>query len=171
MTRLAVDRIRRTIGILILCASLVLLAGCATCWEFFQVHPMLIVGASVPNGNGTWVVLISVSNMPAGGLSGIAIGPGGLTFSGDVDLASVEIEGTNGFIVTSLDLLDPLPSGCLTVLNPYTGVEAGTILRITFNATGPSPTVTVDDLAVTLLSDLNTFITGWELGLKSYYIK
>ncbi len=168
--RQSVDRVKRILGILVLCASLGLLVGCSACWELFQVHPTLIIGASVPSGAETWVVLISVSNMPDGGLAGIAIGPGGLTFSGDVNLSSVEIEGVNGFVITSLDL-GPAPSGCLTVLNPYTGIEAGTILRLTFTATGQNPTVTVDDLLVTLLSDLHTFITGLKIASTSYYAK
>jgi len=146
------------------------LTACMGGWFNPQVVATLIIGAPVAKGGG-YEVLISVANMPDGGLAGIQFGTAGneaLTFT-DVNIASVVASGKNGFTVTAQQYTAP-DKGTLIAVNPATGVDGGTILTLTFQAT--NPTVTVDKTKVTLLSHQNTWITTWALEkTKAYYAK
>ena len=159
------------LALIVLGLVLPLLAGCSACWDLLQIRPTIVVSPPSQTSGGTWIVTVSVTNMPNGGLAGIAIGPNGLTFSPDVDLGSVEIEALNGFIITWLNLPAPAPSGCLTALNPIAGVEGGFIFRITFAATSNSPSITLDETVIDLIDALNEFITNWEIVTAEYYAK
>jgi len=148
------------------------LAACMGGWFNPQVVATLIIGAPVAKGGG-YEVLISVANMPDGGLAGIQFGTAGneaLTFT-NVDMATVVAVGVSGFWIGSQQYTAP-DKGTLLAVNAATGVVGGTILTLTFQATAANPTVTVDKTKVTLLSHQNTWITTWTLGTgKKYYAK
>ena len=78
------------------------LTACMGGWFNPQVVATLIIGNPVAKGGG-YEVLISVANMPDGGLAGIQFGTAGneaLTLT-DVNIASVVASGKNGFTVTA----------------------------------------------------------------------
>ena len=151
------------------------LTACMGGWFNPQVVATLIIGAPVAKGGG-YEVLISVANMPDGGLAGIQFGTAGneaLTFSNNVITATIAAVGLSGFSVGAQNYIaGPPPKGTLIAVNPATGVDGGTILTLTFQATAANPTVTVDKTKVTLLSHQNTWITTWALEkTKAYYAK
>jgi len=115
-----------------------------------------------------------VASMPDGGLASIAVDDLGFTYT-NVDGSSVVATGLNGFVVLAQDFTTTLGKGRLTAPNAATGVEGGTIISITFTATGANPTFTIldaDKAKVSLGSHQNTWITTWDLGTdKAYYAK
>jgi len=148
------------------------LTACMGGWFNPQVVATLIIGAPVAKG-GNYEVLISVANMPDGGLSGIqfgTVGDEGLNFT-NVDMTSVVATGLNGLTVTAQQYTAP-GKGTLLAVNPATGIVGGTILKLTFQATPANPTVTAVKAKFKLLSHQNTWITTWDLGTdKAYYAK
>ena len=149
------------------------LTACMGGWFNPQVVATLIIGDPVAKG-GNYEVLISVASMPDGGLASIAVDDLGFTYT-NVDGSSVVATGLNGFVVLAQDFTTTLGKGRLTAPNAATGVEGGTIISITFTATGANPTFTildVDKAKVSLGSHQNTWITTWDLGTdKAYYAK
>ena len=153
------------------------LTACMGGWFTPQLRVTLIVGDSVAKG-GKFEVIISVTNMPDGGLAGIQFGTVGneaLTFT-NVKMASVVATGLNGFIVTAKDFTTTPNKGSLIAVNAATGIEGGTVLKLTFEATAANPTVTVEQatVKVKLSSALNTWIALGQLlygSDKAYYAK
>jgi len=165
-------RTRLVAGSLLLLVVGIGLTACMGGWFNPQLVATLIIGNAVAKG-GNYEVLISVANMPDGGLSGIQFGTVGneaLTFT-NVNMATVVAVGVSGFWVGPQQYTAP-GKGTLLAVNPATGVVGGTILKLTFQATAANPTVTVDKAKVTLLSHQNTWITTWDLDTdKAYYAK
>jgi len=148
------------------------LVACMGGWFNPQVVATLIIGAPVARG-GNYEVLISVANMPDGGLAGIQFGTVGneaLTFT-NVNMATVAAVGVSGFWVGPQQYTAP-NKGTLLAVNPATGVVGGVILTLTFQATAAKPTVKAVKARVKLLSQQNTWITTWTLDTdKAYYAK
>lgn len=151
------------------------LTACMGGWFTPQLRVTLIVGDPVAKG-GKFEVIISVTNMPDSGLAGIQFGTVGneaLTFA-NVNMATVIAAGLNGFLVTAKDFTTTPNRGSLIAVNAATGVEGGTILKLTFEATAADPTVTVEQAKVKLSSALNTWITLGQVlygSDKAYYAK
>lgn len=169
----AVKRMR-LIGVGLLLAGVVLgLTACMGGWFNPQLAATLIIGNPVAKG-GNYEVLISVANMPDGGLASIAVDDLGFTYT-NVDGGSVVATGLSGFVVLAQDFITTPGKGRLTAPNAATGIDGGTIIKITFAATGANPTFTiqqVDKGKVTLGSHQNTTITTWSLDTdKAYYAK
>jgi hypothetical protein len=149
------------------------LTACIGGWLTPQLRVTLIVGEPVASGS-KYEVLISAINLPDGGLAGIQFGELGdeaLTFS-DVEMSSVVATGLSGFLVTAEDFTMTANEGSLIAVNAATGIEGGTILKLTFEATAADPTVTVDETKVKLSSALDTWITLGQLVYgsdKAYY--
>lgn len=150
-------------------AVILTLSGCMGHWFTPEPQAMLIVGEAVASG-GKWEVLISVVNMPDGGLGAIEIDDGGITLI-EIDPSTVSATGLNGFVLITEDYTDPAPKGCLIAVNPATGNESGPILKFTFDATGNDPEVILVKAKIKLLSDAFTWITNWDFGTKAYYAK
>jgi len=159
-------------GLLLLGVGIGLVA-CMGGWFNPQVAATLIIGAPVAKG-GNYEVLISGASMPDGGLASIAVDDLGFTYT-NVDGSSVVATGLNGFVVLAQDFTTTPGKGRLTAPNAATGVKGGTIISITFTATGANPTFTIqqgDKGKVTLGSHQNTWITTWSLDTdKAYYAK
>ena len=149
------------------------LAGCMGGWFNPQLVATLIIGAPVAKGGG-YEVLLSVASMPDGGVASIAVDDLGFTYT-DVDGDSVVASGVNGFVVLVQDFVTTPGKGRLTAVNAVVGVEGGTIVTITFKATGANPTFTIEQAdkgKVSLGSHQNTTIGTWELDTgKAYYAK
>jgi hypothetical protein len=149
------------------------LAACMGGWFTPQQIATLIIGDPVAIG-GKWEVVLSVANIPDGGLASIAVDNLGFTYT-NVDGNSVVATGLNGFVVLAQEFITTPGKGRLTAANAAAGVEAGTIVKITFTATGANPTLTIqqaDKGKVTLGSGNNRPITTWTLGTgRKYYAK
>ena len=165
----------RLIVVAVLALGLILgLTACMGQWFTPKQVATLIIGKLMAAGNRGEVV-ISVANMPNGGLAGIRIGKvgdEGITFT-NIDASSIIATGLNGFTVQAQDFATNAGKGCLLAVKPATGSVGGPILKITFEVTGANPTLTIPDASkVELSSDLNTLITTWTLGTdKAYYAK
>lgn len=168
----------RLLGLALLAVLLALgITACMGGWFTPQLRVTLIIGDPVAKG-GKVEVLISVANMPDGGLAGIQFGTVGseaLTFA-NVNMATVAATGLNGFLVTTKDFTTTPNKGSLIAVNAATGIEGGTILKLTFEATGANPTVTVEQatVKVKLSSALNAWIALGQLVYgsdKAYYAK
>jgi len=152
------------------------LTACMGHWFTPKQEATLIIGKLALSGN-RGEVLISVTNMPNQGLASIAIDDQGITFD-DIEAASIEVTGLNGFTVLAQDFTTTAGNGRLVAANPTSGSVGGTILKITFETTGANPRLTIeqaDKEKVTLGSALNTLIAqgAWNLSSNAtdYYAK
>lgn len=151
---------------------LIVLAACSGFWNTAPKLGTLVIGPVVVNGTDGYV-LVSVTEMPGGGLAAIEFGTVGdeaITFS-SIDPSSVAVEGKSGFAVLAKDFATNPGKGTLLAATASAGVTAGEILRFTFKVTGPSPAFTVTKLKVTLASDSNVIISAWNLSTKAYYTR
>ncbi|MCX6094903.1 MAG: hypothetical protein NTY63_08810 [Candidatus Bipolaricaulota bacterium] len=139
--------------------------GLAACGGFFAPStelPTLYVGDVQASGTYGYV-LVAVVDMPAGGLAAIQFGEVGsaaIALS-DIDPASVEIEGVNGFVVLA-EAFGPV-GGAVIAASGADGVVGGDILRFTFTVTGDNPMFVVTKASVRLASDEGEFVTAWTL--------
>lgn len=149
-----------------------IIAACAGFWNTPAQLGKLIVGPVQVTGSEGYV-LVSVADMPGGGLAAIqfgSIGDEAVDFTG-IDPASIRVEGKNGFVVLA-EAFDVAPgTGALIAANGTTGVVGGEILKFTFTVTGAHPTFMVTKAKVTLVSDANVFITAWDLSATTYYTR
>jgi len=166
------SRLRPYLAVGLLAALLCGIVACSGFWNTAPKLGSLVIGPVVVTGSDGYV-LVSVTNMPSGGLAAIQFGTVGdeaIVLSG-VDPSSVVIEGKNGFLVLAKDFTTNPGKGTLLAANAATGVAAGEVLRFTFNVTGPNPAFTVTKLKVTLASDANVIISAWNLSTKAYYTR
>ncbi|MCX6093266.1 MAG: hypothetical protein NTY63_00365 [Candidatus Bipolaricaulota bacterium] len=150
-------------------AVMLVIAACAGFWNTPVQFGKLIVGAVQVMGT-TGTVLVSVADMPDGGLGAIQFGTVGneaITFT-NIDAASIKVEGKNGFVVLAQAFAGGtgalIAAGC-------DGVVGGEILKFTFTVTGAHPTLIVTKAKVKLVSETNAFITTWELSSTAYYAR
>jgi hypothetical protein len=139
------------------------LAGLAACSGLFGTSaglPTLYVGGVEVRGR-EGCVLASVVDMPGGGLGAIQLGKvGGEAIAlSDIDPASVEVEGVNGFVVLA-EAFGPA-GGAVIAANGADGVVGGDILRFTFTVTGDAPALVVTKARVVLASDEGEFVETW----------
>ncbi|MDD5264789.1 MAG: hypothetical protein PHU43_08120 [Candidatus Bipolaricaulis sp.] len=145
--------------------SLAIVLGLSGCGGLFATPaelPTLYVGAVEMQGHEGHV-LVSVVNMPAGGLAAIQLGEvsGEAIALGDIDPTSVSVEGKNGFVVLA-EAFDAA-GGAVIAANGTDGVMDGDILRFSFAITGGDPTFVVERASVTLASDEGEFVETWSL--------
>jgi len=167
----------RLVVVGLLAVGLILgITACMGGWFTPQQVATLIVGKPVVSGNRGEVV-ISVTNMPNQGLASIAIDDKGITFD-DIEAASIEVTGLNGFTVLAQDFTTTAGNGRLVAANPTSGSVGGTIIKVTFEVTGANPAFGIADAGkgkVDLGSALNTLIAqgAWNLSSNAtdYYAK
>jgi len=169
-----IAKARHVGSILLLVGLAVTLTACFGHWFTPLQTGTLIVGPPVPVG-GRYEVLISVVDMPDGGVAGIELGTDtwpAIAFSNDVDAATIAAEGVSGFRVTAEDYdTGPPAQGCLVAVYGGVPIESGQVLKLSFEATGV-PTVTLDEAQIVLTNDVPTWITGWDLTTgAAYYTK
>jgi hypothetical protein len=148
------------------------LTACMGQWFTQEQIATLIIGDPVAAG-GKWQVLISVANMPHGGLASMAVEVDGMAYTVPL-ISNIVATGLNGFTVLASEFNDATGEGRFVIANPTSGSTGGTILKLTFDATGvvASADITFDKTHIDLGSHLNTLITPWDLGtLKAYYAK
>jgi len=155
---------RRRVGRTVLgLAALALVLAAAGCLEglFAPEIPATGLVVSEPSqlNDGTWVVLVSASEMPAA-VSGIQIGADGVVTE-NVDRGSIAASGMSGFVVTAQRFDDASPLGQLVAVHPSGGVADGKLLRFTFAATGTAPRLTLDETRITLSNDQDTALDEW----------
>ena len=143
------------------------LAGCMGAWFEPSKDPTLFLGEPVIS-EGQGEALISVTNMPDGGLAAIQVDLGGMTYNTE-KISDLEIAGINGFIVLKSQFAEG--KGGFMLINIFAGVETGAILKLTFKASG---NVKIGDIVlikdqITLVSDALALITTW--NLPAYYAK
>ncbi|MFC2108136.1 hypothetical protein ACFLS5_01590 [Candidatus Bipolaricaulota bacterium] len=167
-------RARRAGSILLLVGLAVTLTACFGHWFTPPQTGTLIVGASVPKG-GRYELLISVADMPDGGVAGIELGTDTLPaigFSNNVDGTTIVAEGLSGFRVTAQSYTAAAPiEGSLIAVYGGAPIEGGPVVKLSFEATG-DPTVTLDEAQIVLTNDVPTWIAGWDLETgAAYYTK
>ena len=92
----------------------------------------MIVGPLTISSNRGEIVL-SVANMPNGGLASVAVEFGGLAY--DVDrISNVRIEALSGFKVATSSVEDG--EAAFLLCNPCAGLRMGEFVRLTFDTTG-----------------------------------
>jgi len=160
-------RSRRVVLGLLAVALILGLTACMGGWFTHEQNATLIIGQPAISGN-RGEVLISVTNMPNQGLASIAIDDQGITFD-DINAASIEVTGLNGFTVLASDFTTTTDKGSLAAANSTSGSAGGTILKITFEVTGANPTFTLDKTKVSIGNALNTLITAWDLNIDTTY--
>jgi len=163
-------RVKHVILASLVVGVLVALSGCMGQWFTHQQAATLVIGKVVMTGN-RGEVLISVAGMPDPGLASIGIANQGITFA-DIKAESIVVEGLNGFTVVTADFSATTNKGHLVATNIRSGGESGTILKVTFETTGPNPTFTVEKPKVSIWDAFNTLISTWDLNTDaSYYAK
>jgi hypothetical protein len=166
------SRVRPCLAVALLAFLVCGIIACSGFWKTAPKLGTLVIGPVVMSGTDGYV-LVSVTDMPSGGLAAIQFGTVGdeaIVLSG-IDPSSIAIEGRSGFVVLAKDFATPPDKGTLLAANASTGVTAGEILRLTFKATGSNPAFTVTKSKVTLVSDANVVISTWNLSTKAYYTR
>jgi hypothetical protein len=156
----------------LLALTLVGIVACSGLWNTAPKLGTLVIGPVVVTGADGYV-LVSVTDMPSGGLAAIQFGTVGdeaITLS-SIEPSSIAIEGKNGFIVLAQDFTTNPGKGTLLAANASKGVTAGEILKFTFKVTAPGAAFTVAKSKVTLASDANVIISAWNLSTKAYYVR
>ena len=167
------SKARHVGSILLLLGLAVTLTACFGQWFTPPLTGKLIVGAPVLVG-GRYEVLISVADMPDGGVAGIQLGTDtqlAITFT-NVDATTIIAEGLSGFRVTAQSYAaGPPVEGCLVAVYGGTPIEGGLVLKLSFEATGV-PEVALIEARVVLANDLPAWIVGWDLATDAaYYTK
>ncbi|MFC2077872.1 hypothetical protein ACFLTM_03600 [Candidatus Bipolaricaulota bacterium] len=159
------------VGALLVCLTLGL-AGCTGFWNTAVQLPTLIVGPVMVTGTEGYV-LISVIDMPDGGIASIQFGTVGneAIDHADIDATTIVGAGTNGFVILAKDYTTNPGKATLLAANGATGIIGGEILRFTFDVTGANPTFVVDKTKVTMADDSNTFITVWDISSTEYHTR
>jgi hypothetical protein len=164
----------KRLGVLLVTASLVVvLSSCFGHWLTPPIVAKLIVGPVVGT-NGRYEVLISVADMPDGGVAGIQLGTVALpaiAFA-NVDVATIVAEGLSGFRVTAQSYTAGDPAkGCVIAVYGGAPIVSGSVLKLAFEA-AVAPAVTLDDTRIWLTNDVPTWIAGWDLETGAeYYTK
>jgi len=158
---------------LLLVALSVILTACFGHWFTPPQLAVLIVGPPIHVGT-RYEVLISVANMPDGGVAGLQLGTSALPAIkfANVDAATIVAEGQSGFEVTAQDYTPGPPiEGRLIAVYGGTPIVSGPIVKLTFEAAG-LPTVTLNDARIWLTNDIPAWIAGWSLDTAAaYYTK
>ena len=159
---------------IVFAALLVGLSGCLACWDTAVELPTLIVGPVMKVGAEGYV-LVSVANMPDGGLAAIQFGKlcdPAITYSGIVP-DSIRVQGRNGFEVLLEDFTTAPCRATLLAVSACVALVDGEILKFTFTVTGANPTFEIPDASKVTLGDASyAMITGWNLDTTSgYYTK
>ena len=167
------SKAKRLGSVLLLVAVTLTLTACFGHWFTPPQLATLIVGPPV-GINGRYEVLISVADMPDGGVAGIQLGTVALPAIafGNVDVATIVAEGLSGFRVTAQSYTAGDPAkGCVIAVYGGAPIVSGSVLKLTFEATG-APAVTLDDTRIWLTNDVPTWIAGWDLETGAeYYTK
>ena len=146
------------------------ITSCIGFWDTPLQLGKLIVSDVVVTGSGGYV-LVSVADMPGGGLASIQFGTVGdeaIDFT-NIAASSIEIEGQSGFVPLAQDFTTNAYKGSAIAANAVTGIDGGVVLKFTFTITGSPATFTIDATKVSLGSHANAMITGWELSFVDYY--
>jgi hypothetical protein len=168
----------RSKGRLVLAGLLVALLaaslfGCMGNWFTQTQKASLIFGNPVASG-GTTTILVSVTNMPSGGLASLAVQADGLTLP-KTKVADVKAAGLNGFTVLAQSY-DPSTGNVLFVIsNANAGSTGGTVAKITFTGSITAGDVATGASHMQLGSAQNTLIKNWQIvggtNGKAYYAK
>ena len=147
--------------------AVLMLAGCLGLWFGRPSTPTLYLGEPVVQ-NGQGHLLISVADMPGGGVAAIMVGPGGLIYD-EQKISGIGIEGLSAFTVAVSQFANG--EGGFILVNIHTASENGPILRLTFTAHGSVKDGDVHLLAdhITLVSDALALIDDWET--PAYYAR
>lgn len=151
------------------------LFGCMGNWFTQTQKASLIFGDPVISG-GTGTILVSVTNMPAGGLAALAAEAGGLTLP-ETKVSNVNVTGLNGFTVLAQDYNATTGDVLFVVSNANAGSTGGTVAKITFTASGSiaASEITTSSSDMQLGSAQNTLIRNWQLvggtNGRAYYAK
>ena len=168
-------RTRLVAASLLLLGVAIGLTACMGGWFTPQLAATLIIGNPVAVG-GNWEVILSVANMPDGGLSSMAVDVDGMTYN-SAKISNIVATELNGFTVTASEFNDATGKGRFVIANAATGVVGGTILKLAFDAHAAVTSADLgdarfDETKITLGSALNTQITTWTKGTaKAYYAK
>jgi hypothetical protein len=155
-----------TLAVGVVVVTAVILVGCFGPWFAGIPSPKLYLGEPVVN-NGQGALLISVANMPNGGLAAIQVDLGGLLYVQE-KLSNLVVEGLNGFAVLIQQFVDG--EGGFILANT-SGVESGPILRLTFEAHGSIRYGDIQLLAdfITLVDDALLLVEVW--NTPAYYAR
>lgn len=127
---------RRIRGLVICLAVLAIIVGITACMNLFTapVEPTLITGAVVITGD-RGEILLSVKNMPDGGLASLAVVLGGILYPATVD--NVAVVPLAGFTVLAEQFAGG--SGGFLVAHSCAGLPDGAFAKLTFDVIGGSP--------------------------------
>ncbi len=140
---------------LIACLTGCLMGG----WWSDATVATLVIG-EVANTGATGEILLSVRDMPAGGLASIAVVIGGMTYD-DERISSVTIEGLDGFTVLASEFDDATGRAGFLLAHPSGGLVDGDFARLTFDTTSSASVRTdfdFDEAQITLGDDNNETI-------------
>ena len=150
---------------LLIVGMILAIAGCMGAWfEPSQVATLFLGKPVISEGQGE--VTISVSNMPDGGLAAIHVHFGGMTYN-EQKISALEIVEVNGFILLDSEFANG--EGSFILINIFSAVENGAILKLTFTAGG---NVSIGDIVlikdqIELTSNAFALIDPWTL--PAYY--
>lgn len=163
--RVQQTRTRQILLLVLLTALALAAAACSALWGTREPGPVVTLRQPTRVG-ASWEAILSVSNMPDGGIAGICIANGGISIDRAAD-GTTTVSGLNGFTVTAQDFAPPSPEGALMALGVSTPLIEGKLLKISFRTSDSNPTLTLEPSRMSLLSASKTWITDWTLRIVS----
>jgi len=125
--------------------------------------PSLLASDPVVTGT-TGTVILSVENMPAGGLASIAVQTDGVTYDKNT-ISNIHVAPLSGFVTLAQDFNDSTGKGAFVLANATGGVTTGPIASLVFTVSSsidPQP-FTFDISKIELGSASNALVAGWTL--------
>ncbi len=163
---------RRTTRTSILCVTaLVMVSGITACMHGFNDDsvPTLIVSPVTISGN-QGEILLSVENMPDGGLASLAVSLGGIAYD-PAKISNVSVEALLGFTILA-EQFDS-DDGGFVVAHSCAGLHDGGFVRLKFTVKG-APTLadfTITEADISMGDDDNNAIAFQIQDEFEYYAK
>lgn len=126
----------RRIRVAVIClTAIAVVIGITACMNWFAgaPEPTLLLSPVVINGD-RGEILLSVKNMPDGGLASLAVVLGGIEYGTSGKISNVSVEALAGFVVLA-EQFDADDGGFL-VAHSCAGLHDGAFAKIVFTATG-----------------------------------
>jgi len=169
---------RKVRGAVICLVALAIALGITACMNWFTGAPVptLIIGpVTLLSGGTRGEILLSVTDMPGGGLASMAANVlTGIQFD-PAKVANITVVGLAGFEILAQQFGIPNPNfGGFFAAHAVTGLAAGDFAKLVFDVTDPS--VTINDFvfnpaSIDLGDDNNQDITYQIRDAYKYYAK
>ena len=161
--------------VLVSLVAIAVVLGITACMHWFAAAPVptLIIGpVTLLGGGNRGEILLSVTDMPGGGLASMAANVlTGIVYD-PLKVANISVVGLAGFEVLAQQFIAGV--GGFLVAHAVTGLPAGDFVKLVFDVTDPSVTLadfTFNQASIDLGDDSNQDVAYQIMDAFKYYAK